>query len=46
VVERTLSRLPGCRLGVQNGRRADFLRLLLHLACALICLKFLAPAAG
>ena len=42
VVERTLSWLLGCRrLGVRYERRADLLQGLLHLACALICLKFL-----
>jgi hypothetical protein len=42
VVERTLSWLLGCRrLGVRYERRADLLRGLLHLACALVCLKFL-----
>ncbi len=45
VVERTLSWLLGCRrLGVRYERRADLLQGLLHLACALICLRFLAPA--
>ena len=44
VVERTLSWLLGCRrLGVRYERRADLLQGLLHLACALICLSFLAP---
>jgi transposase len=43
VVERTQAWLPGCRrLGVRYERRADLLRGLLHLACALICLHFLA----
>ena len=47
VVERTEAWLLGCRrLGVRYERRADLLRGLLHLACALICLKFLAPATG
>jgi transposase len=46
VVERTLAWLVGCRrLGVRYERRADILRGLLHLACTLICLRFLAPAA-
>jgi transposase len=41
-VERSLSWLLGCRrLGVRYERRADLLRGLLHLACALICLRFL-----
>ncbi|MBA2597522.1 MAG: IS5 family transposase [Chloroflexia bacterium] len=45
VVERTLSWLLGCRrLGVRYERRADLLQGLLHLACSLLCLKFLAPA--
>ena len=45
VVERTLSWLLGCRrLGVRYERRADLLQGLLHLACALICRRFLAPA--
>jgi len=44
VVERSLSWLLGCRrLGVRFERRADLLQGLLHLACALNCLKFLAP---
>ena len=44
VVERTLSWLLGCRrLGVRYERRADILLGLLHLACALTCLRFLAP---
>jgi hypothetical protein len=30
-------------LGVRYERRADLLQGLLHLACALICLRFLAP---
>jgi hypothetical protein len=34
------------RLGVRYERRADLLQGLLHLACALICLRFLAPAAA
>jgi transposase len=47
VVERTLAWLLGCRrLGVRYGRRADLLRGLLHLACSLICLRFLEPAFG
>jgi transposase len=45
VVERSLSWLLGCRrLGVRYERRADLLQGLLHLACALLCLRFLAPA--
>jgi len=31
-------------LGVRYERRADLLQGLLHFACALICLRFLAPA--
>jgi transposase len=47
VVERTLWWLIGCRrLGVRYERRADLLQGLLHLACSLICLNFLAPATG
>jgi transposase len=43
VVERTLSWLLGCRrLGVRYERRADLLQGLLHLTCALTCLRFLA----
>jgi len=45
VVERTFAWLLGCRrLGVRYERRADLLRGLLHLACSLICLRFLDPA--
>ena len=44
VVERTLAWLLGFRrLGVRYERRADLLQGLLHLGCALICLRFLAP---
>jgi transposase len=47
IVERTLSWLLGCRrLGVRYERRADLLHGLLHLACALICLRFLDPTDG
>ena len=47
VVERTLAWLLGCRrLGVRYERQADLLRGLLHLACALICCRFLAPSAA
>ena len=47
VVERSLSWLLGYRrLGVRYERRADILQGLLHLACALICLKHLAPTPG
>src|SRR5688572_20127010 len=42
VVERSFSWLLGCRrLGVRYERRADLLQALLHLAWALICLRFL-----
>ncbi len=45
--ERSLAWLLGCRrLGVRYERRADILQGLLHLACALICVHFLAPAGG
>lgn len=44
VVERTLAWLVGCRrLGVRYERRADLLQGLLHLACVLICIRFLRP---
>lgn len=44
VVERSLAWLVGCRrLGVRYERRADLLRGLLHLACALLCRRFLDP---
>ena len=47
VVERTQAWLLGCRrLGVRYERRADLLRGLLLLACALICLRFLDPSCG
>lgn len=47
VVERTQAWLLGYRrLGVRYERRADLLQGLLHLACSLICLNFLAPAPG
>jgi transposase len=47
VVERSFSWLLGCRrLGVRYERRADLLQGLLCLACALLCLRYLAPAAG
>ena len=47
VVERSFAWLLGCRrLGVRYERRADLLLGLLHLACALICVRFLTPAAG
>jgi transposase len=43
VVERSLAWLLGCRrLGVRYERREDLLQGLLHLACALLCLRFLA----
>lgn len=42
VVERSLAWLLGCRrLGVRYERRPDLLLGFLHLACALICLRFL-----
>jgi hypothetical protein len=44
VVERSFSWLLGFRrLGVRYERRADLLQGLLHLACALICIRFLGP---
>ena len=44
VVERTLAWLLGCRrLGVRYERRADLLQGLLHLACGLVCVRFLGP---
>ena len=47
VVERSLAWLLGCRrLGVRYERRADLLQGLLHLACSLICIRFLSPAEG
>ncbi len=47
VVERTLAWLLGCRrLGIRYERRADVLQGLLHLAGALICLRFLGPTDG
>ena len=43
VVERSFAWLLGFRrLGVRYERRADLRRGLLHLACALICVRFLA----
>ena len=43
VVERSFAWLLGCRrLGVRYERRSDVLRGLLHLACTLICLRYLA----
>lgn len=42
VVERSLAWLLGCRrLGIRYERRPDLLLGFLHLACALICLRFL-----
>jgi transposase len=42
VVERTFAWLLGCRrLGVRYERRAAILKGLVHLACALICVRFL-----
>jgi transposase len=47
VVERTLAWLLGYRrLGVRYERRADLLQGLLHLACALLCVRFLVPLPG
>jgi transposase len=47
VVERSLAWLLGYRrLGVRYERRADLLQGLLYLACALLCLRYLAPAGG
>ena len=47
VVERTLAWLLGfCRLGIRYERRPELLQGLLHLACALMCLRFLDPATG
>ncbi len=44
VVERTQAWLLGCRrLGIRYERRADLLQGLLHLTCALLCLRFLDP---
>jgi IS5 family transposase len=44
VVERSLAWLLGFhRLRVRYERRADLLQGLLHLACAVTCLRFLAP---
>jgi transposase len=44
VVERTQAWLLGFRrLGVRYERRSDLLQGLLYLACALVCLRFLAP---
>jgi hypothetical protein len=44
VVERSLAWLLGYRrLGFRYERRADVLQGLLSLACALICLTFVAP---
>ena len=47
VVERSLAWMLGFRrLGVRYERRADLLQGLLHLACTLICLNFLARPGG
>jgi transposase len=44
VVERSLAWLLGFRrLGVRYERRAEILEGLLHLACSLICIRFLRP---
>lgn len=46
VVERSVAWPLACRrLGVRYERRADLLRGLLHLGCALICVRFLTPPA-
>ena len=43
-VDRTIAWLLGFRyLQVRSGRRADCLQGFLHLACALICARFLKP---
>jgi len=43
-VERSLAWLVDFRyLEVRHGRRADYLQAFLHLACALICARFLKP---
>jgi len=43
-VERTLAWLVGFRyLQVRYGRHAAYLQAFLHLACALICARFLKP---
>jgi len=45
VVERSLAWLLGFRrLGVRYERRAEILEGLLHLACSLICVRFLSPS--
>jgi IS5 family transposase len=45
LVERSLAWLLGYRrLGVRHERRADILRGLLHLACSLVCIRFLKTA--
>jgi transposase len=47
IVERSLAWLLGCRrLGVRYERRSDLLLGLLHLACSLICVRFLGPVEG
>jgi hypothetical protein len=44
-VERTFAWLLGFRrLGIRDERRAEVRRGLLHLACALICMRFLSRA--
>ena len=46
VVERSFAWLLGCRrLGAHYERRADLLQGLHHLACALVCARFLTPPA-
>lgn len=47
VVERTFAWLLGCRrLGIRYDRRAGLLHGLLHLVCALTCVRFLARDTG
>jgi len=44
VAERTFAWLLGFRrLGVRYERRSDILQGMLHLACALVCMRFLSP---
>ena len=46
IVERSRAWLLGCRrLGVRYERRVDLLQGLLHLACTLVCVRFLPPIA-
>jgi hypothetical protein len=47
MVEGSFAWLLGCRrLGVRYEQRADLLQGLLHLSCALICVRFLARVNG